>query len=299
MRRNDSIIKRNVRYFRIFTATEDDVIDRINPADICKAVRAIEDVHLHTTPEKGLVLRAVDGRNDRLTMLRIRWTDHPGTWEVGDVEGDLNLSEDTALSEPTFVRFFDGNVVAVDVNRSGPWPTALREYLQAKVGGDFENFGMVQISDRDSLERLRAIQTVKSIRVRIKSPTLARIPRAAESFFGYLHQAQQKVEAGVVDIFLKNLGRNERMNAEAALFLANYLREHSHELDDDQTQFELVGFDARRNKITYNLRHDYLVSQIEIERMDTRRANPTSAFNALGHAYNSIRGRIPNQRFFD
>jgi hypothetical protein len=297
-RRPDPGIKRTIWFYRIFTRQDQDVIDRVDAAAICNAVRGIPraEQYMDTGDGNGVVLAVPDGLNDRLEMLRVRFTDHPGTWENG-ARGDLTLRANQALTEPTFVRFFHGNIVAIDVNRSGPWPTTLRDYLVNRLREQYANFQMVQIPDRTAMQRLRQITSIRRLDFQVANATLARIPQGRHDYLDALKGAANVSGNGAIEIVWKQINIGNALNTEQLRALIQYFIEHQGD-PDEKLKIEVKGSNANGDTQTFSLRRDFVHKAVVVRRTVARRIDPTDAFDKLGGAYNEVIDEFPPQRFF-
>ena len=280
----------------MFTRKDGDAIDEINSGAICDAVAGLAEPYMPTTNGNGMVCEVPHGTRDHIQMLRIRWNDHPGTWMRTGETGELELSEDQALSEPTHVRFFQGNIVAIDVNRSGPWPTALRDYLRDRLPDQYRNLQMVQIPDRTALERLNRITSVTSLQVRLSNATLAHIPQGEHEYIDPLKATLNVGEASVLEVGWKRWGRDDHLNAEMLKALVRYFIENANALDE-KSQIVMKGADRGGQAESFSLMRDFVMTNVEIARSASRRIDNADAFEKLRTAFNSVRNRIPPQDF--
>ena len=296
--RGTTDIKRNVWFYRFFTKNPEGAIDRIDAATICDAVRGLtpEMRYLPTGDNNGVAVEVPADHSDRLEMLRVRWTDHPGTWTKAGERGELALDADKALTEPTFVRFFAGNIAAIDVNRSGPWPTALRDFLRERLPEKFGKFQMVQIPDRTAMERLARITSVTKLDLQVANHTLARIPQGEHTYLDPLKGTAALGGPGAIEVVWKRFNFSDKLNTESLKALVQYFIEHQGD-PKDPLKIDLIGKDHSGKRQSFNLRRDFVQAEVEIHRTVTRRIDAADAFEKLRLAYNSVTDRFPPQTF--
>lgn len=277
---------------------DEDAIGRVDPTDICNAIRGIAatDLYMDARDGNGVVLSVPDRATDRIEMLRVRYNDHPGTWENGN-RGELQLRASQALTEPTFVRFFEHNIVAIDVNRSGPWPTTLRDYLRDRLAPRYRNFQMVQIPDRTAMERLNRIASIRRLDLQVENATLARFPRGAQTYLDVMKDTAALGENGATEIIWKRLPKRGDLNTETLKALVQYFIEHQGD-PDAMLKIEVKGDDADGASQTFSLRRDFVHTDVHVRRTKKRRIDPGDAFEKLRVAYNEVTDRFPSQRFF-
>ena len=291
----DHTIRRNIWFYRIFDRKEEGAIAEIDPRALCEEIAALENAYYATEPGKGVVCELFGEHADRLLMLKILWSDHPGTWEDG-ARGESGLPENRALYNATHVRFFPNNVVGIDVNRSGPWPTALRDYIRDRLQDAHPNFQMVQIPDRTALERLARITSVSSMQLQLSKATLARIPQPEHNYMQAIDDIASIGNADIVNISWKRWGRERALNAEALKAIVQYLIENSQNLDEKAT-ITLKGSDRGGRPESFNLTRDFVAAQVEVARLGNRRIDDADAFRKIEAAFETVRRKIPEQAF--
>jgi hypothetical protein len=276
----------------------DNAIDTVNTAALCNAISGLnaEQSYMPRENEDGLVVRVAPGTTDQLQMLRIRWSDHPGVWARNGAMSDLPIPNDQGLHESTFVRFFAANVVAVDVNRSGPWPTSLRDYLRDRLPEQYRNLQMIQIPDRTALERLNRITTVSKLQLQLSNATLAQVAQPDHDYLNVLRNTIQIGDAGILEVVWKRIGRQAHLNAAALKAMVQYFIENANNLDD-KAQIIMQGSDRHGHPESFSLKRDYVTAEAKIARGANRRIDPTDAFDKLRLAFNTARQRIPPQTF--
>jgi len=230
-------------------------------------------------------------------MYRVRWQDRPQRYTVEEGSQDLELAENEGLSEAAHLRFFENNILAAEVTRDGPAPTALREFLHARFHEQFGAFKMVRIADAQAMERLGRIQSFQSAQIRLSGNSLQNLPQIERDFWGLLTAfGRYGGEPGVFEFGWKNFRDNGALNAAAIRALVMYLIENEGGLDS-AAQIEIKGSDEAGNPETFILQRDYLAVEATMARGANGRVNSSDAFRVLGEAYNSVLNRIPAQDF--
>jgi len=281
---------------RYWTHKENDAIARLPGASICNAITALTNPYMARKDGSGVVSRINEGATDRLAMLKIRWTEHPRTWTADAGEAELDLPPERALSETTHVRFFDDNIVAIDYNRTGPHPYALRDYVRDRLPDQFGGFSVVQIPDRTAKERLNRIASVKAVGLQLSTESLAKIPTTDHDYMKSIKDNAEFGGAGVVNIEWKRFSPSDRLNAEALKAMVQYLIEHATDLDD-RAQIVVNGTDPTGNPEYFSLKRDYVSTHARITRRGGRTLQSEDVFQALGVAFNEVRHRFPDQTF--
>lgn len=290
-------LRRSIRFYRIYTRKVEGAIGPMATDLIPLTVAGVAsrpDRYFDLGDGLGIDCEAIAGHNDRLLMRRVNWVDHPERYTLERGPQDLRLRPDEALSEPAHLRFFDGNILAAEITRSGPAPTMLRDFLRNRFPALFSTFQMLRVPDLHAMERLARIVTFKSAKIRLSGETLHRLPVNGANYLGLLRgMGEYGGDPGVFEVTWKLLRNNGDLNAEAIRQLAIAIIEQEGDDLDSTAQIQIEGNDANGRSETFVLQRHFLSVDRTIARGDNRRVDDGDAFRALGDAYNEVHERIP------
>ncbi|MES2832757.1 MAG: DUF6731 family protein [Pseudomonadota bacterium] len=103
---------------------------------------------------------------------RLREDNWPGVTTLNDVSKDLDLDQDSFLSEDTYVLFdTEQNKVVVQYNHIGVRPGKIQEYLSQWVDFSSGGYRLLPVFTNDTMAKYKAKQIVTSVEVAIDGIT--------------------------------------------------------------------------------------------------------------------------------
>lgn len=295
-------IERSIVFYRVYTRQEGDRIGRLRTSRIVEAVRDARP-RLLGLPGDDLALlpEVTPNATDRFSMVRVKWRGHPDRFNRRTLQRTrLNLPASEGLSAPTHFRFFANNVLAAEINREGPAPTALIDYLIERGGDVWSRLRMKRIADTETVERLNRMVRLESVRIRLSDDSITHLHARNNTYFPVLRNAASLVDdGGVFEVSWKRFRNNGHLNAEALKALVLNIVENDENMAalDSKSQIELVGFDANGREDTYVLKRDYVQSRQSIPRDAAGNVSDDDAFAALERGYNAAKDHFTEQLF--
>lgn len=289
-------LERTVVFYRVFVDERNGQIGRFDTSEICKDLRAAQPRLYGIGNDRSLVPDIAPRATDRFALLRVTWRGLPDRYSQDGVRERLQLPEGYGLSVPTHFRFFRDNVVAVEVNREGPAPTALLDYIYARGRDDFFRLRMRRIPDAETIAKIRRIRTMTSVRIRLSERNLTHL-RSDNTYLAPLKRSASLVEdGGVFEVSWSVFRGHGLLNAEALKALTMSIIEQDEALESS-AQIELVGQDRNGAPVEYTLARDYVTSRQSIVRDASGNIAANDAYDALENAYNEARPRFSAVRF--
>jgi hypothetical protein len=272
-------------------------IGRIDPVEIMRQLRNADPPLLGLGNDDSLVPDIAPRATDRFALLRVSWRGHPDQYSPEGIRQRLRLPPGAGLSVPTHFRFFRDNVVAAEINRAGPAPTALLDYIYGKGDERFFRLRMRRIADRETTAKINRIRTLSSVRIRIPERSIGFLQRSGNIYLNSLvRPAEPLEEGGVFEVAWRTFRGNGRLNADALKALSLNLIEAGDDLGK-AAQVELIGVDRRGAPVEYTLARDYVTSRQPMTRDADGNIEARIAYDALERGYNEAVGRFSPQLF--
>ena len=293
-------VTRVIHFFWVANEFSEKVMKRLDASKVCLAIGGLKGKARYMNAKEGGVYtsRLLDPTDtDRFILGKVRRDEIPLTEAEGGTWGTLSLPETVGVADVIHIRFFGNNIVGIDANRDGPWPTKLRDYLQDRLPA-YVDFSMSAIIDKDTLARLNSLQRIKSVEIAISEPTLNHVPQGdTGDFLRLLHRLPKVAGAGIIKIGWRPLGVKEILDTPTMKKLLTALLE-ARPYFDRKTHIKVVGYDKTNQRHDFDLAQDRLVSrQTAVKLGRDRSIDPQSAFHAIEQAYDECKARFPAQKF--
>lgn len=294
-------VERSIHFFWAANEFVDGHMKRFNFADLCRDIGGLEPQLRYMTSKDGTVTTSRlfnPSDTDRLILGKVRRDELPPTETFGGEWGMLQLPENVGLADVIHIRFFDNNVVGVEFNRDGPWPTKLRDYAQDRFGKKYANFHMAAILDKNAMERLNRIDRVKGVDISLSQATLNHIPTPqANDFLDAIKKIPGIGDAGVIRIGWHTYKPSEILNTGDMKRLVTFLLENRGYFDK-KARIKIVGFDIDNKRQEFDLVEDRVVTTHGVLKIGRERCvDSKSAFRAIEDAYTQCKERFPLQKF--
>lgn len=304
-KKESSEIRKEVqRTIRFFWGANEFVGGRMKLMDfseVCKDINAMESMerYMQGSENELITTRVINAQEtDRTILARVRRDELPPTERLGGTWGTLNLPDTDGIAGVIHIRFFEKNIMGIESNKDGPWPTKLRDYLQDRFASKYSAFYMAPVIDKDALERLNRIETVRCLEIVLSDHTLNRLSDAKpNNYFDVIKKVPALGDAGVIRIGWSPLKRNELLNAEEMKALVLSILEGK-EYFDKKTHIRITGFDHEGARESFDLAQDRVVCTKGILKIGRERCvDSASAFRAIEEAYTQCKERFPRQEF--
>lgn len=295
-------VERTIVFYRLFTQRDGDRIKRLRSSKICDAIRAANPALLNLPDADTALIPEISGdATDRFSIIRIKWRGHPDRFNSRTLRRSrLNLAADEGLGAATHFQFFSNNVLAAEINRDGPAPTSLLNYLYERGGDGWSSLRMKRIPNRATIDRLNRLVRLEKVRIRLSDETITHLHARNNTYVPILQEIAGLVEeGGVFEVNWKKFRGNGRLNAEALKALVLNILENDENLGtlDSKSQIELVGFDAQNREDTYVLSRDYVTSKQMIPRDIRGNISEEDGFAALQRGYTQAHIHFTEQLF--
>jgi hypothetical protein len=214
--------------------------------------------------------------------------------EEKGVLSNLPIPPTSGLAEAIHVVFFPNNIVGSEFNFYGPRISRLSRYLSEKSSDiapvpRFESLLRRNISDKlDRLEDVRLFQ------LKIRRSFIDVVKDADEDLGAAFEAAARAGDAEDVEIVLKARAYSRAPIAKRLMTTIKRLVE-SEQLREEAERFVVRGRNEATERVEMiDVLSDKLISsqQIVLQNERTRTLNSTSAYAAIGRAYNELRREL-------
>lgn len=301
----ENSLTRTIHFYRIYThVDEHGRLERFNAAETCETVAEIQGTDERYITDKNEIDTTCwldePNDNDRLVMATIKRKDFPLRERKTGERGTLEMLADEGLAEIAHVRLLPNNIIGVDYNHYGPRATRLRYFLQEKAPELYRHLKIKAIVDRDTLALLADLNSFKRLDVRLSEQTMHRLPDNAQHYMQSLRGLFNIAGGDMLEFSVGTEARTDRLEVENARQFALYLYENRGHLGE-HSKVLVHGYAANGKKIELDLLSDKVVSEQRVLRMDgrSRTVDSKDAFRAIGHAYNQVAERIPEEHFIE
>lgn len=221
-----------------------------------------------------IIAHALSGtaQNPTIILDRIRESDdYPGLLRPDGTRGPLSLTDSGQLIEPTYISFLGNNYIATIQSTSGPYPQRFAEYLNRKIGIDYELIPVLRTDIEDILEEIQLSKISVSIPANYINDEL--LGPLDENWAVALRANRDLVDDGIVNLNL-SVGRSgneihrQRIRQKLLLLIANLVRN----VDHRKLAAARVEGVSNSGREIVNLLEMKLAATVEIDR--TRWANP-------------------------
>jgi hypothetical protein len=235
-----------------------------------------------------------DGFNDRFALATVRRSALPR----GEFQGKLSaipLARGAGLHEPIHFRVFEDNLVGVEFNFYGPRPSKLPGYLAHALGVWDSPFTMEALLRQDALEQFEQQGGLRLVEMQVRASFAAELAQAEHATLGQvLHNSAEVTGAPVVGVILRPERYGKSFLSDKVVDSVMSAAKHVG-MRPNTLKFKTSGLNKRTQKIDpIDLLEDKLVSHKSIIRVggNSRAIKPSSAYNAIGEAYDELKDQL-------
>lgn len=299
---NASSVERKIHFFRADAGVDDGGVPLpFDPLPALSAIAALPfsdgEAGRYETESDGNVLCLLTSSNattPAVRFCRVRRTALPQMERAGQIT-DLNIAADTGLLEATHIVFFPNKIVGAEYNHFGPRLSRLGSYLHKKSSEAVPHTIFRPLLRNDAAKQLDRLGEIRLLDLSVHPPFVDVVRLADRSLGDAIEVTARAVDGPeTVQVVIKSQPQARQSNRNRLMApIRSLLNQNDARQGLDRLQVRGRCVDTNRVE-TIDLLKDHLISTKQIVRLNdrSRALDPDSAFQAIGEAYQQLKGDL-------